>query len=188
MIDLELKYRTLIAREHAAKEALELLDQIEKDLEDSSGRARLWGQLAIFCHAMLVPLNCIVNAFQLGKARTAYQIAVRLIYDQFAKSGKQTESKAAKAILESFREAITAELKRRGLADQVPGVNILVGFALDAIALLEVADKYQKGSAEVSGQLQSLRNQMRAARSVLGKLGVERGHLLEAAAQRGRIA
>ena len=176
-MDLLRQYQTLQGKQLAVNEGIQLLQQTRRELNQARSAAKAWGLTAVLANATLIPLNCIVNAFELKSANTAYQLLVRALYDKFARSGTRLEGPAKNA-LSMLKKAIADELKRKALTEFVPGVNILVGLAEDSVAMMQVAMAVDAGNRETAALASIIDRQLADAARRLAQLGIEHAEFL----------
>jgi len=175
---LKARYDVLATRQLIVAEGIKDMEEIERTLFSDIGSAQAWGNLAVMMQASLIPLNVIINAFQVKKATSIYQSIVKELYSQFAASGART-SKPSKEIFKALGRVITDHLKSQSLTEYIPGVNILLGFAQDSIAFYNVAVEVGNNSTEQNSLKNSMRRQMEKAKKELLKLGTERAIIHE---------
>lgn len=161
----------------ATQDAVKLLEQIRKDLLKSKASAEFWGKIAMFCNAILIPLNAIINFFPVTVPKSIYQRLAHALHDKFA-SGRSGLDGTIKAILGELKEAIVGELKRKGLTHFIPGLNILVGLVEDSLALMKVALSYKKGDSNMTVAIAKLDKNLGAQINELRKLGLRRNEIL----------
>lgn len=161
-------------------EGIELLGKIQIELGQARASADAWGMVAVVSNATLIPLNAIINAFELGAAKSAYQILVRELYGKFAKSGTRLDGHG-KTALSLAKQAIVGELKRKALTAYVPGVNILVGLAEDSLATWQAAKLVDTGSREMAARVMALDRQIVQSRMQLQRLGIQLAEMYAAA-------
>jgi hypothetical protein len=181
---LKADYDKLVTRQLIISEGIMDLEEIQKDLNSNVSSAQFWGNLAVVMHAALIPLNVIVNAFEVKAATSIYQTLVKNVYAKFAASGSKTQG-PSKAVLDILKKTVTDHLKSQGLKEYIPGVNILVGFAQDSIALYQVSMEVKNGSSEQDNLTRKMNNSIEKAKKELMKLGVERAYMHQ---QMGRIS
>lgn len=177
-MQLMTQFHMLGRKQLAFEEGIALMRQTQVELGHSIARAESWGMTAILSNIALVPLNCIVNAFQLKTAKSLYEVLVHQAFARYAASGKRTEGWQAHA-LSLLKDAIVSELKRKGLTDYVPGVNILIGLAQDSMAALQVAEKVGEGSSELRALAVRLDLRIAAATAQMNRLGIQRAQILD---------
>jgi hypothetical protein len=165
----------LAQKQLAIQQGLDILTKARFELKQAKNGAEFWGNVAVWANVILVPANCIVNALELKKAngllRMAYQQTVKFLYDRYARSGTRIEGNGKK-ILSEIKRATTEELKRRGLTDWIPGVNILMGLAEDTIALYQTMDMVDKGRGEINNLQNNLDRNIFRMQNELVKLGI----------------
>src|SRR3954454_16434092 len=79
-MNLMQKFEALGRKQLALQEGIQLLQDAQFDLRKARGAADAWGITAVMANVTLVPLNCIVNAFELKAANSAYQAMVHALY------------------------------------------------------------------------------------------------------------
>lgn len=161
----------------AIQEGIICLQQIQSNLLVDQGAAAAWGKVAVLANVVIIPINVILNAFDLKKANTFYQIFVRQLYGQFGTSGTRLDGRA-KIFLSVLRRVVMDELKYKGLMDFVPGVNILLGLVEDSLAAWQIIQSVEQGNGEVLSQVARLSANISAANHQLIKLGVKRAEIL----------
>lgn len=186
-MDLLHQYQALQGKQLAVSEGVQLLRQTRHELQQARSAGKAWGLTAVLANAALIPLNCIVNAFELKAANTAYQILVRALYDKLARSGTRLDGPTKNA-LSMLKRAIVEELKRKAMTEFVPGVNILVGMAEDGIALMQVAMVADASSREAAALTATIDRQLDNAIRKLEQLGIERAMLLMRVERMSRTA
>lgn len=172
------QFRILGRKQLAVQEGLDLLRQAQADLRRAQAAGHAWGVTAVMANVTLIPLNVIVNAFELKAANTAYQILVRQLHDKFGKSGTRLDGRA-KTALSLLKQAIKAELKRKAMTDLVPGVNILVGLAEDSMAAWQAIQLVESGNREMAARANDLSRAILAASQQLRRLGIKRAEILD---------
>jgi len=170
------QFEILGRKQLVIQEGIDLLRQVQAELRRSKVSAEGWSMAAILANAALIPLNCVVNAFELKAANTAYQALVRQLYGQFGKSGSRLDGHA-KTALSALKQAIIEELKRKAMTDFIPGVNILVGLAEDSMALWRAVQLVTSGNREMQALVQSLDKKIDAATRELIQLGIKRAEI-----------
>lgn len=176
-MDLWQQFEVLGRKQLAVQEGIDLLRQAQLELARTRSSADAWGQVAILSNVVLIPLNCIVNAFELKAANSAYQLLVRAMYDKVAKSGTRLD-RNAKSALALLKQAIVDQLKRKALTDYVPGVNILVGLAEDSLALWQSMATVDTGMREIHAISAQVDMKISAAVRELMRLGNQRAQVL----------
>ncbi|GAB5534385.1 MAG: hypothetical protein Rubg2KO_06340 [Rubricoccaceae bacterium] len=174
-------------RQLAIADGLMLLRETQAELARTQGTAAWWGHVAILANAVLVPLNVIVNAFELKTANSLYKTVVKAVYDEFAASGSRTSGGIQHA-LKLLKSAIVNELSRKAMTDQIPVANILVGLVEDSVALWQTIDTVSSGSREIGNASHRIRRNIQKAAAEIEKLGIRRADLYNLMQQRARIA
>ena len=165
-------------RQLALDDGLRLLRQIRHELAHDSASALAWGHVAVLANITIIPLNVIVNAFELGAAKAVYDTVVREVYAQLAKSGTRSEGRV-KSALAALKKALVETLKQKGATAYVPGVNILLGLAEDSWAAWQAVTLTQGGRDEARQLSQQLQRQIDRVQRELVQLGVAHAQLLE---------
>lgn len=155
-----------------------MLNQAQRELTAARSAADSWGFVAVLSTLVLLPANCIINAFDLKAANSIYQLLVREVYSRMAASGTR-QGGMTKAVLAALKKAIVEELKRKGLAQYVPGANILVGLAEDSAALVQVVQAVDEGGRDMRALATDIDRKIVAACAELLSLGAERALLIE---------
>ena len=176
-MDLVRQFEVLGRKQLAMEEGLELLRQLQQELAQTKASAEAWGMVAMLSNLTLIPLNCIVNAFELKAANSVYQLLARTLYDKFSRSGTRLDG-SAKHILALLKKAVTEELKRKSLTHFVPGVNILVGLAEDSLAAVQVVQSVESGGREMTVISTDLDHRISATRAHLTQLGIQRAEVM----------
>lgn len=171
------QFEMLGRKQLAIQEGIDLLNQIRVELSRTRASAEVWGMTAVLANVTIIPLNIIVNAFELKAANTAYQFLVRQLYGKFGKSGTRLNGHT-KVALSLLKQAIMEELKRKALTEFVPGVNILVGLAEDSVAAWQAIQLVESGRHEISSRARALDTKILIANHQLVALGVKRAELL----------
>jgi hypothetical protein len=173
------RFALLGRQQLSLQEGIAMLEQIQRELEADRASAKAWALTAILANVTLVPLNVIVNSFQLGTAASLYQAFARTLYQKVAASGTRGDGHVMTA-LAALKTVVAQELQRKGLASQVPGANILIGLAEDSVALLQAVQTVQAGNSEMAQQAEALRQNLARARRQWAALGIERARAHDA--------
>lgn len=181
------KFEMLGRRQLEIHEATIMLQQIQDELSSHPTFATAWGATAVLANAVIIPLNVVVNAFELRAASSAYQMLVRQLYGKFGKSGSRVDGHA-KTALSLLKQGIISELTRKSLTTYVPGVNIIVGLAEDSLAALQAAQLVNVGNSEIALLAASLNARISAANHQLIQLGARRAEILALMQLRERTA
>lgn len=136
----------------------------------------------------LIPLNVIVNAFELKGANSLYQTVVQELARKFSASGTRLEDGHAKMMLAMLKQAIVEDLKRRAMTDYIPGVNMLVGLAEDSYAAWQAIGFVETGNREIATLAAGLDQKVHAASHALMQLGIKRAEILEQLQRAARTA
>jgi hypothetical protein len=172
------QFDILMNKQLKISDSIKMMREIQVDLGKSMRTANAWGFTAVIANAALVPLNVIVNAFELKKANSLYQLAVRKVYDKFGKSGSRTDG-ASGEVLSMLKKAVIAELTIKGLTDYIPGVNIMVGLAEDSLALWDAVEAVDSGSQEMRQLAKNIEGKIASLNRELMKLGVQSSDILD---------
>lgn len=162
----------------AFDESIQMLKQAKVELMQSGRAVDAWGKIGVLASLTLIPLNCIVNSFQMKTAKSIYQIFAHQLYGEFGKSGARLDGHAKKTF-SLLKQAITAELKRKALTEYIPGVNILVGLAEDSVAALQMLQMTDTANKELGLLMVGLDRKISAATQQLQKLGIAHNAILE---------
>lgn len=164
------------------------------------------GAIAIVSRAAMIGLNVIVNASQLGAAQTAlrqgWQGVAREFYTQLAweaykqqgasgsglTGGLHSWEGRVKLLLRGLKSGLVDELKRKGAARYVPGVNIIIGLSEDSLAFFSTAAMVSDGDREVQGIIRKVSAQIFRMEQELMKLGIQANEQLTLAQIKGRTA
>lgn len=165
-------------KQFAIQESIQMLNEARMDLLQSGRGVGAWSTVGVLASVALIPLNCIVNSFQLKTATSMYQLLAQQLYGRFGKSGTRLEGKA-KTTLSLVKQAITAELKYKALTEYIPGVNILVGLAEDSVAAWQMVALADTSSKELQALMASIDRKIASANQQLRKLGVDHNDILE---------
>ena len=79
-MDLVRQFEILGSKQLAIQEGMDLLRQIQQELVRNKTAADVWGFTAVMANLTIIPLNIIVNAFELKAANSAYQSLVKFLY------------------------------------------------------------------------------------------------------------
>ncbi len=186
--NLALIFQRMSQRQMAVSSGLAALRDARNALKSDIQSARFWGNIAVFANAAMLPLNVMINAFEAKAAVTVYQTAVKELYGQLGKSGTRMESGAIKTSLSIIKKATVEALKSKGLTNYVPGVNILVGFAEDSVALFQTASMVSDGSNEMRQIMRTMEAKIAEAEQTFIKIGIEMDRLLTEMQRRARTA
>ena len=177
-MNLARQFEMLGTKQLAIQEGIDLLRGIQPELSRAKAAADAWGTVAVVANVTLIPLNVIVNAFELKGASSLYQRLVRTLYGKFSKSGTRVDGHA-KVALSLLKQAITEELKRKALTNYIPGVNILVGLAEDSLAAWQAIQLVDSGNREIAARAGDLEKKIAAANHQLVLLGIKRAEILD---------
>lgn len=178
-MNLYAQFELLGRKQLILQEGIDMLKQTQLDFKKNKESANSWGFISVMSNVVLVPLNCIVNAFELGSANTIYQIAVKSLYDKFARSGTRVESGLVKESVSLLKKAAIETLKKQGLTTYIPGVNILAGFAEDSIAAWQVINTVEKGNRELDNMSVQIERNIAKSIDYLTEIGIQRNEILE---------
>ncbi|MGM9480331.1 hypothetical protein ACS5PN_03965 [Roseateles sp. NT4] len=173
------QFAMLGRKQLAIQEGIALLQSAQMDLASARASASAWGIVGVMANVTLIPLNVIVNSFELKGASSLYQVVVHELYGKFAKSGTRLEDGHVKTMLSLLKQGIVAELKRKAMTDYIPGVNILVGLAEDSYAAWQAAALVESGNREIAALAVDLDRKIRAASQQLIQLGIKRAEILD---------
>jgi hypothetical protein len=165
-------------RQLVLDDGIRMLRQIRQELARDSASAQAWGQVAVLANVTIIPLNVIVNTFELGAAKAVYDVVVGEVYAELARSGTRSEGRV-KGALAALKKALVETLKRKGATAYVPGVNILVGLAEDSWAAWQAVTLTQGGQGEARQLAMRLQAQIDRTQRELVRLGVIHAELLE---------
>jgi hypothetical protein len=181
------QFEALGRRQLALDEGIRMLQQIRLELSRDGAAAEAWGLTAVLANVTLIPLNVIVNAFELGAAKSVYEVVVREVYGKLARSGTRSDGKVKIALAE-LKKALVEVLKKKGATAYVPGVNILVGLAEDSWAAWQSITLVEGGRGERQQLAHRLQRQIDATQRELTQLGIVRAQLLAQMQLRARTA
>lgn len=186
--NLSATFQRLAQKQMAVSAGVAAMREARKALETDMQQARFWGNIAVFANAAMLPLNLMINAFQAKAAVSAYQVVVKELYAQLGKSGTRMESGAIKTSLSVIKKATVEALKSKGLTGYVPGVNMLVGFAEDSVALFQTASTVRDGSNEMRQLMRQMETKIADAEQTFLRIGIEMDRLLTEMQRRARTA
>lgn len=175
-MNLVTQFHMLGKKQLAIQEGIDLLRQIQMELSRTKSSADAWGMVAVMANVTLIPLNIIVNAFELKAANSLYQMLVHQLYGKVAKSGTRLDGHA-KTALSMLKQAITEELKRKALTNYIPGVNILVGLAEDSMAAWQTIQLVGAGKQDIAAQAAAIERKISLANHQLIQLGINRADI-----------
>lgn len=181
-------FAVLSKKEITLREGIDMLDGIRADLMLASDRAEVWGQVNVMANVVLVPLNCIVNAFELKGAGTLYQVLVKALYDRYAKSGTRNGDSKVAGLIGDLRRMVVEDLLRRALTEYVPGVNIIFGLAQDSLAAYRSMQLLQDARIEQRALVLRLDTQLAGLSSELRGIGIRKAQLFDRAQKLLRTA
>ncbi len=185
------QFQILMRKELAIKDGIELIEQVEKELAQATHSANVWGMIAVIARAIMIPANVIVNAGQVGVAKTSLQAlgqaVAEIAYKRHGASGKGVEG-FAKPALATLKRVVVAELKTKGLAHYVPGANIIIGLSEDSLALMSAMRTATNGSAEIRAVSQKQQILLARMRRELVALGIQANQHLGRIQMVGRTA
>lgn len=186
-MNLAQKYAQLGRRQNVIQEGINDLKRILAELADDRAAMDRWGTTAVMANVVLVPLNCIVNAFELGSVNTAYQHVAKMLYEKYAKSGTRAEGGVAKTV-SVLKKGVLEALKAKGLKQAVPGANILFGLVEDSLAAFQTIQMVDKGQTEALDLSRQIRANIGRMVSELEAIGILRAQLLDQVQQIRRTA
>lgn len=176
-MELTQQFVILGKKQVAIQEGIELLLQVQLELKRAQSSANTWGSVAVLANLTLIPLNVIVNAFELKKANTLYQRLVQQLYGKFASSGTRLDGHSATA-LSLLKQVVIDELRSKALAEYIPGVNILIGLAEDSLAAAKAIQVVESGRSEILAHTMVLERKIANARRELIRLGIKMAEIL----------
>lgn len=177
IVNLAIQFETLGRRQLAIQDGIQMLTQLRGELARTRSAAEAWGTVAVLSNITLIPLNVVLNAFELKSASAMYQVLVQQLYGKLAGSGSRLDG-SWKPVLSMLKQAIVEELKRRALAELIPGVNILVGLSEDSLAAWQAIRVVESGNREIAGHLLGLERRIEEANRQLVEWGVRRAEIL----------
>lgn len=181
-------FHKMSQRQLVAGAGLEAMRDARNQLQKDIASGKMWGGVAIVANALILPLNIIVNAFEVKTATSLYQAIVKEAYAKFSKSGTRIDSTTIKTTLNLLKKATVDTLTSRGLKQYIPGVNILVGVAEDGFALYQVASHVQEGSNEMRQLMRQMDVKIQTALREYLKIGIEMDRLLTELSIRARTS
>lgn len=187
MKNLAQQFAILGKKQLAVHEGIVLLREAQADLARSSKLAEVWGTIGVFANITLIPLNVIVNSYDLKGVNGLYQTLVRALYAEFAKSGSRGDGHIM-MVLAALKKAIIQELTRQAKTDLIPGVNILIGLAEDAMVAWQTVQMTQAGSSERVALSRAIEQKITLANRQLMQMGIERAEVLGRLQLRARTA
>lgn len=187
MKNLAQQFAILGQKQLAVHEGLVLLREAQADLARSSAMANVWGAVGVFANITLIPLNIIVNAYDLKGVNGLYQTLVRALYEEYAKSGTRGDGRIM-MVLAALKKAIIQELTRQAKTDLIPGVNILIGLAEDALTAWQTVQMTQAGGSERLALARAIEQKIMLANRQLMQMGIERAEVLGRLQLRARTA
>lgn len=183
---LKAEYDRLVDKQYSASEAVDSLRQIERELLLNRNWAKTWGQVAVISHALLVPLNVIVNAFEAKPVASLYQTFVKELYaDVSMRRRRPGRTTFANIVLE---RGVIGHLQLKGLHDYIPGVNIVFGLVEDSVALVNAAIETEEGNREIAAIAFRLRLSIGRAQAELNNIGIRRAQVQDRLARAARTA
>jgi hypothetical protein len=181
-------FQKLSQRQMAVSAGVGALRDARAALKKDTADAMFWGNIAVFANAAMLPLNVMLNAFEVNGAVSIYKTVVKELYGKLGKSGTRMQGGAVKTSLSVIKKAPVEALKSKGLTQWVPGVNIIVGFAEDSVALFEAASMVADGSAEMRNLMRQLDAKLADAERAYLRLGIEMDRVLTEIQRRQRTA
>jgi hypothetical protein len=178
----------LAKRQRVIGEGLDAMRAARTQLQKDIASGQKWATVAVLSNAVLLPLNIILNAFDVGAVVSIYQAIVKELYAKLARSGTRIDNSIAKQSLALIKKAVADELKRKGLTNYVPGVNIIVGLAEDSFALMEVMSTVAEGGRETAALMRQMDSKIGQAMNEFIRLGVEMERQLTESDRRRRTA
>ena len=175
------QFQMLMRKQLAIQEGIEMLKQIKTELVGIEAIGNIWGAVAVTCRAVMIPLNVIVNAGQLGTAKRMLGVLgeqVAKTYQKHGASGTGLDGSLkswegiAKLTLSTLKAGAVAELKQKGLTHYVPGANILIGLSEDSLALAFAMQSIKEGNVEFRMAAQRQQAQLTRMERELVSLGI----------------
>jgi hypothetical protein len=186
--DLKVAFDRLKRKQFAAREGFLAIREAREQLRKDYNKAKFWGSIDVFCNAAMVPLNVIVNAFEVKAAKTIYEKVVEVVYQKYGKSGTRIDGDILPGMLSKLKEEVGKELLRKGLRQHIPGVNIIVGLAEDSVALFQSASRYSDGDANMRQLMKNLDTSLKKAEDSYLQIGKQMAELLKEIDIRSRTA
>jgi hypothetical protein len=192
--DLRSIDRRLARKQTAFAEGLAMLGDARRELAEARSSANAWATASVMSQVVLIPLNILVNAFQLKAAKTTYDVVVRVLvkFLQKAKEGIELAAAAQEGglrglrreklkqdILAEFKNELTKELRAKGLAAHIPGANVLLGLAEDTYALIDSLLTIDAGTREMQEQMARIDRKISDAQREIQKFGIQRAQVRE---------
>jgi len=175
-------------RQIILQEGIELMKKVQLDFKQEKANASAWGFTAVMANVVLVPLNCIVNAFELKTANDIYKTLVKEAYSKFSKSGSRIKNDNVKTSLSILKKVATDTLKTKGMTAYVPGVNILVGLAEDSVAAWEAISLVSEGEKDLKNVAGMIERNITRTTNQLMDLGKLRSDIHDSIEQMERTA
>jgi len=176
-MDTFAQFQMLGRKQLAIQDGINELRGLRSELRQLRSAANIVGTTAVVANATLIPLNCIINAFELKAANSAYQSLVRHLYDKLAKSGTRIDGQA-KTGLAVLKLVVVGELKRRALTHFIPGVNIMIGLTEDSLALYQTMHTVAQGDREFAAQFANVDRNIDASVHQLMQIGIQLAEIL----------
>lgn len=183
------EFQMLMRKQLAVNEGIEMLKQIKTELSGIEATGRVWGAVAVTCRAVMIPLNVIVNAGELGTAKRLLGVlgeqVAKVAYKKYGASGTGLDGSLkswegiAKLTLSSLKAGVVAELRQKGLTHYVPGANILIGLSEDSLALAFAMQTMKEGEVEFRMAVQRQQAQLTRMERELVSLGIVANQHLE---------
>ena len=186
-MNLEEQFQLLTRRQLAIQEGIALMRSVQQELRQTRAAADIWGTVAVLANVTIIPLNVIVNSFDLKAAKGLYQTIVHQLYNKVGKSGTRVEGYTAKGLAE-LKKAIVNELKQKAMTDFIPGVNILVGLAEDSLAAWQAIQMVDTGSREMDARAAAIDRRISEAMREMITIGIRMAEILEKRNQFSRLA
>ncbi len=181
------RFQQLGRQQMGLQDSIALLQRIRGEMQRDLAHADAWAVVSVMSNVTLIPLNAIINAFELGAAKSFYETVAREFYAKAAKSGTRSDGHL-KTALGVLKSSLVEVLKKKGATQYVPGVNILVGLAEDSLATWQAIEQREGGRAEGQQLKMRLDQQINTAIRELQRLGVERADVLSRMDVRSRTA
>jgi hypothetical protein len=181
MSNLNQQFEILLNKQLAFQDGIAMMEKAQMDFRSDSATADLWGKTAVFANAALIPLNVVINSFDLKGLSDGFNSATKFFYNQYkdkAASGTRISNKTVKYSLAIIKSQATKQLVAKKMGQYVPGVNILMGLAEDSVALIETALMVESGSQQMSILKINMENKIAQMKRQLSALGVESADVL----------
>ena len=171
------KYKMLSQKQMLQGDLVATLEEINNQLANDLHSGRAWGEVAVVSLAVLVPLNAILNAFEMKAPASMFEMFVKKAYEKFGKSGAHTEGNAKKAL--DAAQGIAVSFLKVKSKEMIPVVNILFGLAQDSVAFYQAASNLQLADSEGKEYASNIQSQIFRAKNEILKSGIKMNVLLE---------